>query len=359
MGNNYKTIVYLTTNIVNKKIYIGVHNTETPDKFDGYLGAGVNIYHPSSNNHPSCPFHFAVKKYGFDSFVRSIIAVFDDRQSALELEKLLVNETFIARDDTYNITLGGGNPPKSDKEVHQYDLNGDYIKSFMNVLTAQKEIGLKSGISAAVKFKSVSGGYLWSYEKVTKLNINEYKIVVQNKPIYCYNSEGDFVKQYKSISEFCSENKVTLSPTQRAIAAKFKVAGFYVSDIKLDKFIKVKTKVLETEIHQYDLNGEYIKTFKSCRDVQKNLGSGYSQIARKIKQGNPICGDYQWSREKVSKMPCRTKYNSEKKIGQFDLNGNLIAVFNTVRECRKQFGNVSRVLSGKAQHCKGYTFKYV
>ena len=34
MGNNYKTIVYLTANIKNNKIYISVHNTENSNKFD-------------------------------------------------------------------------------------------------------------------------------------------------------------------------------------------------------------------------------------------------------------------------------------------------------------------------------------
>ena len=32
-----KYIVYLTMNLVNKKIYVGVHKTKTPYKFDGYL----------------------------------------------------------------------------------------------------------------------------------------------------------------------------------------------------------------------------------------------------------------------------------------------------------------------------------
>jgi hypothetical protein len=38
-----KYIVYLTTNLVNKKIYVGVHETETPYEFDGYLGDGVTV----------------------------------------------------------------------------------------------------------------------------------------------------------------------------------------------------------------------------------------------------------------------------------------------------------------------------
>lgn len=359
MGNNYKTIVYLTTNIINKKIYIGVHNTDNPYVFDGYIGCGINIYYPSSNAHPSCPFHYAVKKYGFDAFVRNTIKVFDNRQDALNLERELVNEDFINRNDTYNITMGGGDPPRSDKEVFQYNLNGDFITSFPNVLIAEKSMGLKSGISAAIKYKSVSAGYLWAYEKYKKLDISNYKIVIQSKPIYAYDSDGNFVKKYSSLSQFCKENKITHGPVQRAIAGKFKAAGYYVSDVKIDKFIKIRHKKSESPIYQYDLEGNFIKEWPSCCQVYKELGYGYSQISSKIKRGNPICGDYQWSRSKLSKMNSVKKYSSEKQIGQYDIDGNLIKVFSTVRECRKEFGNVSRVLSGKAKQCKGYTFKYI
>ena len=44
MENNLSTkikyIIYLTTNIVNKMIYIGIHATENPLGFDNYLGCG-------------------------------------------------------------------------------------------------------------------------------------------------------------------------------------------------------------------------------------------------------------------------------------------------------------------------------
>ena len=48
-----------------------------------------------------------------------------------------------------------------------------------------------------------------------------------------------------------------------------------------------------------------------------------------------------------------------KKVGQYTPSGELIKIYDSVRECRKDFGNVSRVLSGKATNCKGYNFKYI
>lgn len=47
-----KYIVYQTTCLVNNKIYIGVHKTHTPDKFDGYLGCDVNINFPITLKNP-------------------------------------------------------------------------------------------------------------------------------------------------------------------------------------------------------------------------------------------------------------------------------------------------------------------
>lgn len=360
MGNNYKTIVYLTVNTVNKNIYIGIHDTEDPYKFDGYIGNGINIFRPSSNAHPNCPFHYAVKKYGFDAFIRSTIKICETREEARKIEAFLVDEEFIARKDTYNITLGGGDPPIHEKRVYQYDLEGNYLNEYISILSAEKTVGISSGIGSAVKYKTISGGYLWSFEQVNKLNISDYKIVVQTKPVYAYDKHGNFVKEYKTISDFCRENKVSLHPVQMAIASKTKSRGYYLSTEKVDKFVKEKVVKDQSEVHQYALDGTFIRTWKSCLEASRVLGPGYTQIARKIKIGNPVCGDYQWTRTKVEKMPsAETKEPKKVKVGQFDDKGNLIKIFDSVRECRKEFGNVSRVLSGKVSHCKGYVFKYV
>ncbi len=61
-----KYIVYCTTCTINGKIYIGVHKTENPDIFDGYIGNGIEIGWNIKN--PKTAFQNAVKKYGYSKF---------------------------------------------------------------------------------------------------------------------------------------------------------------------------------------------------------------------------------------------------------------------------------------------------
>ena len=95
-------IVYETTNLVNNKFYIGVHKTEDSNVFDGYIGCGVYMQHPSSYMNPKTPFQFAVKKYGIKNFKRKILKVFDNVDDALKLEAKLVDINFIKRNKFCN-----------------------------------------------------------------------------------------------------------------------------------------------------------------------------------------------------------------------------------------------------------------
>lgn len=84
--------VYKILNKLNGKIYIGVHKSDDP--YDDYMGSGPLIKK-------------AISKYGLSNFEKSIIESFDDAESAYLLESKIVDEEFISRDDTYNLTIGG------------------------------------------------------------------------------------------------------------------------------------------------------------------------------------------------------------------------------------------------------------
>ena len=124
-----KYILYLTINTANNKIYIGVHKTENPDIFDGYLGCGVFIDSPKTYMNGGTLFQRAVHKYGPKQFKRITLKVFNTLEEALEEEHLLVTQDFIERTDTYNMTLGGGYPPDLSKTVYQFDLEGTLLKT--------------------------------------------------------------------------------------------------------------------------------------------------------------------------------------------------------------------------------------
>jgi hypothetical protein len=202
MGENLKPkyLVYLTTNTVNNKIYIGVHKTLT-DKFDGYLGCGVLTYKASSYKFSQTPFQYAVNKYGPDKFIRVTLKEFDNLQDALDLEAWLVTTEFIKRRDTYNITEGGNVPPHTLREVSQYTLDGEYIQTFESISLATHTLkGTKSlNIARAIKTKGQAGNYMWSYDKVDKLDV--YDKINKPRKVAQYTLDGKLVKIYDTVRE--------------------------------------------------------------------------------------------------------------------------------------------------------------
>ena len=137
----YKWIVYNTVNIINNKYYIGVHKTIDPEIFDGYIGCGVMVNSPSSYMYPETPFQSAVKKYGPGNFKRSVLYVFDNAKEAYEKEKEIVNANFVRRKDVYNACLGGANTILLNP-INQFDLNGNFIKTWDFIIDAADFFGI-------------------------------------------------------------------------------------------------------------------------------------------------------------------------------------------------------------------------
>ena len=84
--------IYKTTNLINGKIYIGYH--KSTGEQDSYLGSGTRL-------------KLAIKKYGVENFKKEILYVYSSREEALEQEKRIVTESFVARENTYNMKCGG------------------------------------------------------------------------------------------------------------------------------------------------------------------------------------------------------------------------------------------------------------
>ena len=357
-----KYIVYLTTNKINNKIYVGVHGTEDPTTFDGYIGNSINIFKSNPElKHPKIPFHKAVKKYGYGAFVRSIIQVFDTEEEALDLEEIIVDEEFIKRSDTYNVTIGGGYPPSHNKIVYQYTLKGDFIKEFDSIVSASKEINIcAASIGRSAIYKRTSGKYLWSFEKFDKLNISEYNIYDKKIPVYLYDSNKNYIKCYESMSECCRDLNVNLSRVQRASKLGNKINDYYLSLSLSSVFIEPVFNNITGTIHQYDIKGNYLKSYIDGKELKNKTGFNEYEVNRAIKMDS-VYKNSIWIRgQKLESVPSKEhKIKKVRKIGQYTMENELVKIFNTLRECRKEFPNVSKVLNGSAKHCHNFTFKYI
>ena len=87
-----KYYIYLTTNLINNKKYIGQHYGRIDDN---YLGSGTLIIK-------------AIKKYGKENFKKEILKICDSYEDMNESEKYYINKYNAVQDDNfYNIATGG------------------------------------------------------------------------------------------------------------------------------------------------------------------------------------------------------------------------------------------------------------
>ena len=354
-----KYIVYCTTNLVNKKIYIGVHLCKT-NKFDGYLGCGVYESCPSTYNKPKTAFQYAVQKYGPKNFKRITIKEFDNEEDAYFLESDLVNKDFIKRKDVYNEVIGGhgGDIANNSVPCYQYDVEGNFIRGFESQQKASIYIKRSfTTIKRAIKNKIKAAGYFWALEKVPKLNISDYKAIDNKIPVFQYSDTGEYDCCYESIIDAARVNNESSTNISRSCKLGYKCKNKYFSyEFDLNYSIAKNKVIKNRKVYQYSLSGEFMQEFDSYLDAQKKIGKYGLQNA--IRLGRTFAG-FQWKLEKLEKIESVELKTKGRKVGQYDLEGNLINVFNTVSECSKKFSGCKHVLHGKRKTSGGYIFKYI
>lgn len=123
--------IYKTTNIINNKIYIGIHKTAKLN--DGYIGNGIKsekyaiyLYNKYTTEKKSIPqFLLAVLKYGYKNFKREILKTFNSYKEALDYEANIVNKIFVKQNNNYNTIIGGTSHEHS--EIQKFKIKNRMI----------------------------------------------------------------------------------------------------------------------------------------------------------------------------------------------------------------------------------------
>lgn len=363
-----KYIVYLTTNLNSKinginRIYVGVHQTEDPTIFDGYIGCGVYINQPSTYMYPKTPFQYAVKKYGINSFRREILYIFDTEEEAYKKEEEIVNLDFIKYDHVYNACLGGL-CAKPYKTLYQFDLKGNLKK----VWALSKEAYEFYNIPQEKFEYAIHGKYplvdsFWSTNEV--IDLSEYSTKTWGSPeiTYLYSKEGKLIKEFESRLE-CAKYLGIQDSTSiyNAISRQSLVLKqYYISNKMSDEFKpKAKIQYMKMIFFVYNQDGSFLGQYigKEIMPVI-NLNS-WNKIRDIIIDNKGWYKNFYISTEQISKIPERIRKNSIK-VDVYDKYGNFIETLNTIKEVKEKYNIPSAKIKNIEQgnrYYKDWIFKY-
>ena len=111
-------------------------------------------------------------------------------------------------------------------------------------------------------------------------------------------------------------------------------------------------------MHKYNLNGNYIESFEMIKDAAESVMVKPCSIADAAKEKNN-CKGFLWSYEKLDKIEPYTNCREKRKVAVYDLDGNLIKIYDTITDCRKDYVGCIHVLYGRRKKHKNCTFKFV
>lgn len=226
----YIGYIYLTTNLVNGKQYVGQHQSKEYDPY--YKGSGTAL-------------KLAFDKYGLENFKCEILCWCKTIKELNYREQceIVFHSTFAP--NGYNINYGGrgrvlrkntkekisktlkGRPNLAlSKKVYQFTLDGEFVAEYKSRADAQRKTGVTSLPNALIGRAKSAGGYLWSYtnqppkyekfvpwnkgitncyckETIEKIRLSKLGKQHPNrcKKVYQYTKNGVFIAEYQSAQE--------------------------------------------------------------------------------------------------------------------------------------------------------------
>ena len=238
-------------------------------------------------------------------------------------------------------------------------------------------------------YNSFTKDYRFNLRFSATVNKRRHYISTARMVYYCFVEPFDLTDSrqlvlYKDGDSLnvCAENLERCNATEK-FARMVKQNRWRHSSIGLDdqakQALREKSKLNRArtgvyKISQYDLDGHLIRTYSDASAASKAVKVSASHISSAARnQGCYTAGGYLWRRgtepqvdlTALMKLPgihLSPLAKNLRRVGQYDLQGNLIRTFATIKEACMTLGmssssSLRAVLSGKRLTCKGYIWR--
>lgn len=194
-----KYILFVTLNLKTNRHLIGIHETENPEYFDGYIGEDINLFLPFTYKNSKTELQYEVNTYGTKNFKRIDLGVYDSKEVAEKVLDILLSSDKLQDTKSYNKAFEQ-KPFNDKKPIYMYDMEGKFIKSFDNPYECAKFLGDKTihKVATATKLNRPYKDYQFSQENVQ--NTKKYKLRERIK-IAQYDLEGNLIKVFDTITQ--------------------------------------------------------------------------------------------------------------------------------------------------------------
>jgi hypothetical protein len=261
--------VYIITNKINKKVYIGKTEGDVKMRwqqhiYNAALGVKYHLYN-------------AIRKYGLKNFTFEILESNLSGEVLKEKEKEYIKQ-FDSLANGYNMTIGGEGVTKYNHE----DIKNKYLELF--------------NISETALFFKCSDAtvrrVLKEYNIYTNFNNQDTA-----KPVNQYHLTKDILlNKFNSLGEAARAlNKNNITAIRMACEGEISQAyGFrWKYDNDNSPLLKAKSKIIK-KVAQLNQEGEIIQIFSSASEAAKKIGCDVSSIGKVCRGDRKTCQGYKW-----------------------------------------------------------------
>ena len=275
--------------------------------------------------------------------------------------------------------------------VLQFDYKGKFIKEYSSIARAawEHKTCRQSIQKCAQGKKRAAGGFQWRYrnDPVFANGIIDMEPLIHPElrelnPVLQFDLEGKFLKEYASHKTAANHLNIKPALIRECCKGNIKISAGYQWRFKKDPLFKkgicdigpveYDISPVARAVLQFDLNGNFTREYQSTVEAVKFTGARHSNISKCVSYaGNLSAGGFQWryKDDPIFKDGIKNigpasmlDYSHYKGILKFDLNGNFIKEFASVRKAARDIGKrhtlISRCAHGEAETAYGFLWKF-